>query len=125
MKNKAFSLVEILIAAVILIIVLGGLLHLFNHCLTLSTQSANIVTATAEGYSKLEEIRLHEYDDIVADYNGNVFALQQLNGNCLVNAAYVDETNQNLLQVTVTVNYIEKANRAATLTLTTLIAKRS
>lgn len=123
-KVNGFTLIELLLAIFILVFVLSGLLHVFNHCLALSTQSANIVTATAEAYSILEEIRVHNYGDIMGDYNGSTFPLPELNGSSTVNTSYVGSTNFELLQVSVTVNYTEKSNRAMSLTLTTLIADR-
>lgn len=123
-KVRGFTLIELLLAAAVLVVALGGLLHLFNYCLTLSIQAANTVTATAEAYSKLEEIRLYNYSDIVDTYDGSTFNLEQLIGTGAVSASYVSDTNSELIQASVTVSYTEKGNRTISLSLATLIAKR-
>ncbi|UCH12243.1 MAG: prepilin-type N-terminal cleavage/methylation domain-containing protein [Candidatus Omnitrophota bacterium] len=129
MKNvSGFTLIELLLAAAVLVVALGGLLHLFNYCLALSIQATNTVNATTEAYSKLEQIRLENYGGIYDKYKAgesdHTFDLKELIGTGTVTPSYVSGTNNELLQVSVTASYKEKGGRTLNLSLMTLIAKR-
>lgn len=125
MKNKpGFTLIELLLAIAVLITALCGLLLLFNYCYALTIQAGNITFATAEAYGMLEEIRAQDYADIMNDYNGDVFNMQQPVGNGIININFIPGTNNELLQATVTVNWQERGNRALQLIITTLITER-
>ena len=107
-SKKGISLVEILIAAGILGVVLVGQIKLFIVCSGLATISGNMTMATAAAQSKLEEIRGHDYADIVADYSGATFDLTDIVGKGVV---YVDSSNPDLLEVEVVVSWQDKNNR--------------
>jgi len=93
-SQRGISLVEILIAVGILGVVLVGQLKLFIVCSGLASISGNMTAATAAVQSKLEEIRGHEYSDIVADYSDATFDLTDITGKGII---YVDSSNPDLL----------------------------
>ena len=106
-SERGVSLVEILIAVGILAYVLVGQMKLFVVCSGLSELSGNMTMATAAVQSKLDEIRNHDYDSIVADYAsggtpGNIFSLTDITGTGVI---YVDSSNPDLLEVEVVVSW--------------------
>ena len=107
-SQKGVTLVEILLAAGILGVVLVGQLKLFIVCSGLSNISGNLTVATAAAQSKLEEIRGHEYSDIVTDYSGATFDLTDLTGKGVV---YVDSSNPDLLEIEVVVSWEEEKSK--------------
>lgn len=81
--KKGFTLVEVLMASVILIISLGGMLSLFFYCFSLNERSREYAMAIAEAQSKLEEMRS------MASVHAEVFDLSLLTGKGVV---YVRDT---------------------------------
>lgn len=57
LSDRAFTLPELLIAAVILAVALSGLLMLFINCILLNESNRNLTVATSHGEYILEEIR--------------------------------------------------------------------
>lgn len=99
------SLLEVLVAAGILVIVLVGLFRLFIYCQELADLGRNMTLAVAEAQGKMEEIRNHPYADITADYAsggtpGNTFNLTQVNGKGVIT---IDASNNKLLGIKVVV----------------------
>ncbi len=96
-----FTLVELLISAAILTFVLCGILITYSSCITLVKTSKNINSATNAAQAKIEEIRAYSFDDIVADYNSETYAVDDIPGSVLV--IYADDANTELLKVTISV----------------------
>lgn len=122
--EAGLTLIELMITTVILIVALCGILLLYNFCYTRSIESTNRITATAEAYGTLEEIRAHNFTSIMADYNGMVFTVPQLSGTKTSAITYVPGTGSQLLEASVTVNWLDKQNRNEALTLTTMVANK-
>lgn len=106
-------LIELVIAIAILIIVLIGYLQLFIYCFGQSETARNISIAITEVQGKLEEMRNHNFSDIVIDYGlggnpGNTFSLTQLSG---VGAIYINSTNPKLLTIELEASWRERGNR--------------
>ena len=125
--KKGTSLVEVLVAAGIIVTVFAGLLQVFIYSTVMAEMTGNITLGVNEAQSKIEEIRGHDFDTIVADYGsggtpGNTFNLAILTGTGHVT---VTTLNASLLQVLVTVNWTERNGRAMTTSLATNVAKRS
>lgn len=111
--SRGFSLIELMITVVILVIVLIGLLQLFIYCLSLAQMAGNLTIAITEAQGKLEEIRNHSFDSIAADYAqdgslGNIFNLNRLNG---IGVIYIDDTNSELLEIEIVVSWRSTGNR--------------
>ena len=91
---------ELLVAAVVMILAFLGLLSSYLACLELSELSKNSSLAVRATKSRLEEIRDTSFNQIKPTYNNVTFAVSGLNG---MGVGYVDDTDPNLLKVTVTV----------------------
>ena len=105
MKLKAksgFSLVEVLMATAILAFALVGILGTYVTCLVLVTTSKNVNAATNAAQGVIEEIRSTPFTQVIADYNGMTFVVNDIPSS--VGVVYVDDTaNSELLDVIVSV----------------------
>lgn len=99
---------ELMIAALILAMVIAGLLVSYISCLQLTDSARNTSLAMNAAQAKSEEIEEHAYDDIKNDYNNVSFTPANQNGK---GVSYVDDTNSNLLKVTVTVCWRQTRGR--------------
>ena len=101
-KQKSFTLVELMIATGIFMVTFVGILMTFVKCLELSELSKNSILALYGSKSRLERIKNTQniaFNQIKANYNNVLFTVNGLTGN---GVTYVDDTNPNLLKVTVT-----------------------
>ena len=93
-KNyKSFTLVELLLAVIILGFTLTGLLKVFIQCSVLSELARNKTAVMSLLQGRMEEIRNHDYDTIVSDYAngstpGDTFSLSPLTG---MGVTYIEE----------------------------------
>lgn len=125
-KNRhGFTLVELLLAATILVVALSGVLLMFNYCHQFIEQSVHFVNATIAAYSQLEVIRSSEYAQIVTFYTANnTFAVPDLvNGAGTVTVAYEPGFATQLIRATVNVAWQERTGNL-NVGLTSYIAER-
>jgi prepilin-type N-terminal cleavage/methylation domain-containing protein len=99
--NKGFTLFEILLAMAILAFALCSILVTYVSCLTLIETSKNVNIATNACLGLLEEIRSDAFPRIIDDYNGVNFTVNEIPSS--MGVVYVDDTNPELLQVTISV----------------------
>lgn len=121
MKNKGFTLLEIMFAMAILVGLLVGLLSVFVYCFDLQETSRNTTIALNEARAKLEEIRDSGFDGIQPTYynsgNGQIFSLlPALNGILKVtltgtDIGYVLGSNRNLIDVRIVSCWRQKGGR--------------
>jgi len=97
-RSQGFSLVELLLAAGILVLSLSGILVSYLACLELTEMSKNSSMALHEVKSKLEEIQNTTFDQIKATYDNTTFTLAGFNG---MGVSYVDDSNLDLLLIDV------------------------
>jgi len=95
-KKSGMTLVELLIAAGILVLTLTGILVSYLACLELAEISKNASTALHEVKSKIEEIQNTAFDQIEATYDQTIFTLAGFNG---IGVSYVDASNSDLLLI--------------------------
>ena len=111
-RPGGFTLVELLMATIILSVVLVGLIQLFIRCSVLTELASNITAAMSEAQGKMEEIRNYDFDSIATDYvNGgalNPFDLTQLAGKGII---YIDSSNADLLEVEIVISWQNKYGR--------------
>lgn len=87
MKRGGFTLLEVMIAAAVLVVALLGLLGVFTGCFGLNETARNLTIAINGAQEKLEEIRNYSsdsFDTMVGDYSsggteGNTFTISPAN----------------------------------------------
>lgn len=124
LKKKGFTLIELMLAAMILIVVLvalvGGYLLAFN----LNETAKNLTIATYSVEQKLEEIRGYNFNLIFNDYNNTVFRAENATlvaGNPpqilftpnldTAGSVSVDNSDPNLLKITVSMCWRQQGGR--------------
>ncbi|MCA9400887.1 MAG: hypothetical protein KC713_04625 [Candidatus Omnitrophica bacterium] len=125
-KVSAFTLVELLVTAAILAGVFTGMLKLLVECSLLSEQTNHLTIATSLAYSKINEIKNHDFDDISPDYDGVSATLENLPQGEIDTAvsAIGEDVANDLLQVTVSVGWRNRYGRELLTSLTTYIARK-
>lgn len=122
-SDKSFTLVELLLAAVILAFVLTGLLALFISCIFLNETNRNTTIATSHAQFAMEEIKNTTFTSIAgATWNSATIqtkGLVPLNSETIV----INVAGINLLDITVTVNWKDRGTRDRTMSLETLISE--
>lgn len=98
-KSRAFTLIELMVAAVVFILAFVGILLSYLKCLELNEISKNSSLAVRATKGRLEEIRNKTFNQIKASYNNVPFTAAGLSG---MGVSYVDDTDPNLLKITVT-----------------------
>jgi len=111
--NRGFTLTEVLVSAAILVVVSVGLIQVFLRASALSSLSGNMTIAMSEAQDKIEEIRNHDFDLIMADYvsggtPGDIFSLSEVTGTGKI---YISNANPDLLEIEVVVSWQEKDDR--------------
>ncbi|MFA5008145.1 MAG: hypothetical protein WC546_02870 [Candidatus Omnitrophota bacterium] len=98
---KSFSLIEVLVAIIILIIAISSILLTYVNCFILIDTVRNVNAATTAAQGIIEEMRSSVFGDIMANYNGLNFVLNDIPESSGV--VYVNNTNSEFLEVTVSV----------------------
>jgi len=116
-KQQGFSLIEVLVTALILSIVLLGLLRLFLQFSTLTSTTGNLSLATMKAQAKLEEIRGYSYDKIWQNFvsggtPGDVFFMNRaVDGFDGVGKIYLDVVQPDLTKVTIVMSWRNQDGR--------------
>jgi len=118
-KNKAFTLLELLMALGILVIAILAVLSCFINCLFLNESNNNLVIAANDAQYVLEKIKALPYDSI-AGYTPPVF--NHLN-NEAVSLSDNHAVGLNLWEVAVDVSWAER-QRSRNFTLSTRIVRQ-
>jgi prepilin-type N-terminal cleavage/methylation domain-containing protein len=105
-SRKSFTLVEMLIATVIIAIALCGILAAYVSCYDVLTTSKNVNIATNAAQGLMEEIRNHTFTNITDDYDGLKFTVNNMPLN--KGRVYVDDSNPEMLIVTISVCWRQK-----------------
>ncbi len=112
-NNGGFTLVELLVTAGILAFCIISIMQLFIYAGIEASLAGNKTQAISEAQNKIEEIRNHNFANIVANYGvggtpGNIFNLSSLTGKGVVE---IDNSNPELLVITVLVCWQDKGGR--------------
>jgi len=105
-SQKGVTLVEMLLAAVILSFAVCGILALYVNCFGLVSISKNTSIAANTSQGLMEEIRNTPFPQIVDNYNNVNFTVNTMPSNRGV--VYVDDTDPELLRVTISVCWNQK-----------------
>lgn len=111
LRRKGFTLIELMIAAGVLVIVLGGLLLTYISCFALNETSRNLTFAINSAQDKLEEIRDYTFSRIYDDYNGHTFEVPGIASGDSKGLVEVDNSNPDLLKITITVCWRQGGGR--------------
>ena len=101
LSRRSFTLVEVLLAAAILASAISAILMTYYSCFVLISTSKNINITTNATMGLAEEIRSSAFNRIVDDYDGLNFIVNDIPQSRGV--VYVDDSNPELLQVTISV----------------------
>lgn len=108
---KGFTLLEIMLAVAILVIVLCGILATYISCFELISLSKNLTLAINSCQMKIEEIRDYTFSQIYSYYNNQTFEVDEMPPGYSKGVILVDNSNPDLLKVTITVCWRQRANR--------------
>lgn len=108
-SHKGFTLLELMLAAAVLIVAISGLVAAFVGCYALNETARNLTFATMGAQQKLEEIREHNFYNIYSDYNGTTFGVTGIAE--AKGRVDIDNTNPDLLKITVTVCWKQVGGR--------------
>mgnify|MGYP001581143603 CR=1 FL=1 len=103
-RRAGFTLLEVLIASIVLAIALMGLLSAILYIHTLNQGSRENELALRGASEKMEEVMSQDLDTVVADYDLFAFDVeglseQQNDPDARVGLVDIDDTNPDLLQV--------------------------
>ena len=110
-NDQGFTLVELLLATMILVIFLTGFVQVFFRSKVLAELTRNKTAAMSEAIGKMEEIRISDFDAIIATYNNKTFTLSQLDANRKGGNGYIYVTAialGELLEVEIVITWWEK-----------------
>jgi len=105
-KNKGFTLLELMIAVGVLIVALVGILGVFAHMISLNENSAKLTLAVAACQAKLEEMRNSSFPPNGTNFNPAGFRSGEAKG-----AISINSSDPKLLQVFVSVSWMIRSNR--------------
>ncbi|MCD4781487.1 MAG: prepilin-type N-terminal cleavage/methylation domain-containing protein [Candidatus Omnitrophica bacterium] len=107
-KQEGFTLVEVMVAAVIFVLMFVGMLLTFVKCLELNDLARNSSIATLEAKSRMEDIRNAVFTTVLGTYHNATFTVPGVTG---MGVSYVDNTVVDLLEITVVVCWQQKNGR--------------
>jgi prepilin-type N-terminal cleavage/methylation domain-containing protein len=110
MNNNGFSLMELMIATAIFTIACIGLLGVFTGCFILNEMSRNLTLAINGAEKEMERIRNLPFNQISAQ-DGNIFEIAGIADEDSEGMVSVDDSNPNLLVVTVSVSWRQSNGR--------------
>lgn len=110
-NSKGFTLIEVMLATAFLVIVLSGLLATYISCFELISLSRNLSFATNAAQMKIEEIRDYPFSQTHSDYDNTTFTVSEISPGNSRGVVYVNNSNPELLLITVSVCWSQRANR--------------
>ncbi len=109
--NKGFTLLELMIAAAIIIFCLAGMLATFVACLEMDETTKNMELALNSAQDVLEDIRNTPITSVESIYNGFTFQVPELAAGSSQGYVYVDDSDPKLLDVVIGVCWQQKNSR--------------
>lgn len=106
--SKGMTLVEVLLAIMILVPLLTVVLQNFVQCSELNSMSRNTSLAVWGERNRLAEIERTPFSQIAATYDRQPFTIDGLNG---IGVTYIETTSQDLLTVHATFSWRDMKGR--------------
>ena len=110
-KKSGFTLLELMIAAGIIIVALVGLMSTYIACFDLNETTRDTNFALSMAQRILEEIRSTTFSSIASNYNGYNFTVSGMPANSSYGYVKVDSANSTFLNVTVGVCWKQKNSK--------------
>lgn len=107
--KQGFTIPEILITTLILLPVFIGTMYVFIQCMELSAIARNSSYAVLASKDKLAEIENTGFDQITGTFDNTTFTSADIPGG--IGVVYVDDTDPNVREVTVTFGWQERNGR--------------
>ena len=128
-KSRAFTLIEVMLAIMIISTAMTGVLMTFTKSTALISQTEEIVLATSILQEQVERIRLRAYDNIISTYypsgtfNSTLFSdLNNPVGTIALDYPYGSGyPNNRIVRVVVTLNWTSNGGRAMAKSMVSLI----
>lgn len=106
--KSGFALAEVMIAAVVMILAFVGMLMTYVRCMELNEMSRNKSLATRAAKSRMEQINNSLFSQLSVNFQGTPFFEAGING---AGVSYIDATDPELVQITVTFCWAQKNGR--------------
>lgn len=110
-NNSGLTLLELMIAAGILVVAISGLMAIFTGMFSLNENARKITLAVTASQDKMEEMRNSNFDSLFTAYNGTSFDPDGFASGEVKGAVYIDNTNSDLLEVCVAISWREHSNK--------------
>ena len=117
-RRTGFTLVELMLAAAILVIAILGLLAVLIHSMLMNESNNNLATAVNDAQYVLEQIKGLPYVNITSSYSPPNFTINNEN---ITPGVTVSNISDDLREVTVNVSWTER-QRSRSVQLSTRIA---
>lgn len=131
MKKTGFTLLELMIGGTVLVLALVGLIAAYIGCFTLNESAKNLTVAINDAQCVMEEIRDRNLVYLIIQQNWTTWAALNppQGGGCntldneVTTVTYPSGTNQDPIEILITVSWTEKGRPKST-QLVTLLTER-
>ncbi len=113
--RKAFTLIEIMFSAGIMVSLLVGLLALYVYCFDIQETSRNTSFVLRRVKAEVEKIRRMDFASIIANYDTEderiIDLAPDLNGKIYITASYTAGSNNDLIEMRAVGGWAQKGGR--------------
>jgi len=111
LKNKGFTLLELIITIGITVSSFAALLATFIICLDLFETTKNSNFALNTEIKIIEEMRRSNFLNLYSNYNGYIFQVSGMDPDLNVGYVSIDNSDPDLLEVNIGVCWLQKSGR--------------
>jgi len=109
--NSGLTLLELMIAAAILVVAISGLLAIFTGLFSLNEGTRKLTLAVTAAQDKMEEIRDSNLATLYTTYNDTSFNPDGFGFSEAKGAVHIDNLDPDLLKVYVSISWRERSNK--------------
>ncbi len=117
-KREGFMLLELMIAATIMVVAMAGLLGAYVLCFNINETAKNLTLATAAVQKEIETISNWPFStianaptDAFPGFQGAIFNAAGLPAGSAVGSVRIDDSDPDLLKITVSVSWRQRGGR--------------